>query len=117
MRRHFIWAVLIYIGILTCAAFAQDTANIAGTVTHPSGAFVPDAQVTFVQTATQFTRTVATGSNGEYVASSIPTGEYSVTVVKPGLEKLVRRGVILTAASTLAVDLQLAGGAKARPFR
>jgi protocatechuate 3,4-dioxygenase beta subunit len=67
-------------------AYAQDTATISGTVTDPSGASVADAQVTLVNTATQFTRMVTTSANGEYVASSIPTGEYSITVLKPGVE-------------------------------
>ena len=91
---------------------AQDTATISGTVSDPSGASVANAQLTFVNTATQFTRVVTTNSNGEYVASSIPTGEYTITVVAPGFEKLVRSGVILTAATTLTVDLQLAVGSQ-----
>ena len=91
---------------------AQDTATISGTVTDQSGASVPVAQVTLVNTATQFTRVVETNASGEYVASSIPTGAYAITVTKTGFEKLQRSGVQLTAATTLTVDLQIAVGSE-----
>lgn len=113
MGRHFLIALLC-LGIVLGVACAQDTATITGTVSDPSGASVADAQVTLVNAATQFTRVVTTNSNGEYVASSIPTGEYSISVLKPGFEKLVRSGAILTAASTLTIDLQLAVGSQTR---
>jgi hypothetical protein len=92
---------------------AQDTATIVGTVTDPSGAAVPGAQLTFNNIATQFTRVVQTSPSGEYVASSIPTGAYLITVSKPGFQTLQRSGVQLTAASTLSVDLQLKVGSPA----
>jgi len=91
---------------------AQDTATIAGTVTDQSGAAVPAAQVTLVNVATQFTRTMETNASGQYVAPTIPTGNYEVTVVKKGFERLQRSGIQLTAASTLSVDLQLALGSE-----
>jgi hypothetical protein len=89
---------------------AQDTATIAGNVTDQSGASVPGAQVILVNSATQFRRTVETNASGQYVAPTIPTGSYIITVVKPGFERLERSGIQLTAASTLSVDLQLAVG-------
>jgi Carboxypeptidase regulatory-like domain len=95
-----------------CALFAQDTATIVGTVTDPSGAAVADAQVVLVNVATQFSRSVQTGATGQYVAPSIPTGSYQITVSKAGFQKLARSGVELTAASTLNVDLQLAVGSQ-----
>jgi Carboxypeptidase regulatory-like domain len=91
---------------------AQDTATIVGTVTDQSGAFVAGAKVTLVNQATQFTRSVETSATGQYVASSIPTGNYEITVLNAGFKQLKRSGVELTAASTLTVDLQLSLGAE-----
>ena len=105
-------SVVLFLAALLPIAHAQDTATIAGTVSDPSGASAADAQVTLVNTGTQFTRVVTTNDSGQYVASPIPTGEYTITVVKPGFEKLVRSGVIVTAASTVSVDLQLAVGSQ-----
>ena len=92
------------------ALYGQDTATIVGTVTDPSGAAVADAQVLLVNIATQLSRSVQTSANGQYVAPSIPTGAYQITVSKQGFQKLIRSGVELTAASTLNVDLQLSVG-------
>jgi hypothetical protein len=89
---------------------AQDTATIVGTVTDPSGAAVAGAGVVLVNLATQFSRSVETAASGQYVAPSIPTGSYQITVTKDGFQKLVRTGIVLTAASTLNVDLQLKVG-------
>jgi hypothetical protein len=91
---------------------AQGTATILGTVTDSSGAVVAGAQVTVVNVATQFTRVVQTNDSGEYVASAVPTGSYSVTVQKTGFERLERSGLELTAASRLQVDLQLIVGSQ-----
>ncbi|MFZ0589287.1 MAG: carboxypeptidase regulatory-like domain-containing protein [Bryobacteraceae bacterium] len=97
---------------LACMASAQDTSTIVGTLTDQSSAAVPDAQVTLLNMAMQFTRVVQSNANGQYVASSIPTGSYTITVIKSGFEKLQRAGVVLTAASTLTVDMQLAVGSQ-----
>ena len=91
---------------------AQDTATIVGTVTDQSGAFVAGAQVTLVNQATQFTRVVETNASGQYVASSIPTGSYVITVLNTGFKQIKRSGIQLTAASTLTVDLKLSLGAE-----
>src|SRR6185437_6023755 len=91
---------------------AQDTASIVGTVTDASGAAVADARVTLINAATQFTRTLATNSDGQYVASAIPPGEYEVRVEKQGFQKLARTGIRLTTASKLNVDLQLIVGSQ-----
>jgi hypothetical protein len=91
---------------------AQDTATITGNVTDPSGSAVPNAQVTLLNTGTQFTRTVETSSSGQYIAASIPTGTYTVTAAARGFQKLERSGVQLTAASTENVDLTLTVGSE-----
>ena len=89
---------------------AQVTATIAGTVTDQSGAVVPDANVMLVNEATQFVRSVNTDANGAYVASAIPSGAYSITVSKPGFQRLQRSGVQAAVATTVTVDLQLSVG-------
>jgi hypothetical protein len=93
------------------AIHAQVSATIAGTVSDQSGAVVPEADVMLVNEATQFTRAVQTNANGEYVASAIPIGNYSITVSKAGFQQIKRVGVQLAVATTVTVDLQLSVGA------
>lgn len=84
--------------------------TIVGTVTDAAGATVPDAKVTLTNEGTHFVRVVETNANGQYVASSIPTGEYSISVEKQGFDRAVRAGVQLTAADTATVDFKLTVG-------
>ena len=106
-------AQVAFFSFLAASALqAQGTATILGTVTDPSGASVAGAQVTVINIATQFTRTVDTNDSGEYVASALPTGTYSVSVAKTGFQKLERSGLELTTAARLQVDLQLSVGSQ-----
>jgi hypothetical protein len=98
-----IWRVPLFM-------YGQDTATVVGTVTDPSGAAVPEARITLVNQATQFTRVVDTNAAGQFAAPSLPTGNYSVTVARAGFRRLTRPGLQLTAVSTVSVDLQLAVG-------
>jgi hypothetical protein len=84
---------------LCITSFAQkDTGAIAGTARDSSGAVVAGAQVTItdVDRGTNFITT--TGQQGEYVASPLKIGRYSVTVEKQGFKKAV--------AGPITVDVQ-----------
>lgn len=104
----------LFVLLIGTVAYGQQTGNIVGTVHDPSGAVVPDASVKITNTETQFQRVVKSNDSGEYAAPSLPTGTYSITVDKAGFEKLNRAGVILTGATTVAVELQLAVGSDAQ---
>jgi hypothetical protein len=84
--------------------------TIVGTVTDQAGANVPSATITLSNDATGFRRTAVSNDSGQYVAYSIPTGIYTLTVAQPGFETLVRSGVEVTAAATVTVDLKLSLG-------
>jgi len=93
------------------ALFSQaQSGTIVGAVTDQAGAVIPAAKITLVNEGTQFTRVATTNASGQYVAYSVPTGAYTVTVEQAGFQKLVRSGIRLTAADTLTVDLQLRVG-------
>src|SRR5260370_4636297 len=84
--------------------------TIVGTVSDQGGSTIPEASVTVVNQGTQFTRVLTTGSSGQYDAEAFPTGQITITVEHPGFEKLVRSGVVLTAADTLTINLLLTVG-------
>ncbi len=81
--------------------------TIVGTVTDQEGAVVPNATIALVNDATGFRRTAVSNDSGQYVAYSLPTGAYTLTVAQPGFETLLRRGVEVTSAATLTIDLKL----------
>jgi hypothetical protein len=57
--------------LLSASAWAQATAQLAGTVRDESGAVLPGPTVTVTQTDTGFTRTVVTDGSGAYVMPNL----------------------------------------------
>lgn len=62
------------------------TADIVGTVTDATGAVVANAQVVAKNLATNVSRTVTTGSSGDYSFNLLQPGHYSVTVTASGFK-------------------------------
>ncbi len=91
---------------------AQSTyGTILGTVHDASGAVVPGAQVTLLNTGTTATRTGNTDSDGNYAFRNIDVGTYKVSVAAPNFQDLSMPEVSLTARETRRADatLKLAG--------
>jgi hypothetical protein len=76
---------------LTASAFSQGiaTGSISGTVTDPSGAVVPDAKVTAVDTATNQTFVGETNAAGLISLRSLPVGSYKVTITTKNFRSVV----------------------------
>lgn len=63
------------------------TGSIVGTITDPSGAAVPGAVITVTNEATGIVAIRLTAdSSGNYVATTLPLGRYSVTVEATGFK-------------------------------
>jgi carboxypeptidase family protein/TonB-dependent receptor-like protein len=103
-------AVLLVL-LTTTNAFGQAvTGTILGRVTDTTSAIVPNAAITIQNTATGFSQTVQTDSDGRYSARNLPLGTYTVTVQQAGFRTEVRSGIVLTVASEIAVNVELAVG-------
>src|ERR1700678_4507650 len=62
------------------------TATMFGTITDSTGALVPNAKVTLVQTETNFTRIATTKADGSFREEFLPVGPYKVTAAAPGFK-------------------------------
>jgi len=84
-------------------------ARIRGTITDPSGAGVPDAQVTATSAATHVAVTVPTANDGSFQFLALPVGEYNVAVTKPGFRNFTARGIqlALNQVYDLPISLEL----------
>jgi len=72
MRKAYFIAMVSLVLLFTVAAFAQGGARgeITGTVTDPTGAVIPKAEVTITNQETGVTeRTITTGSQGTFTAT------------------------------------------------
>ena len=107
-------AVLAMTVALTSAAYAQAvTASLSGVLTDESGGVLPGASVTATQTSTGAKRTVVTGSNGEYIFTSLPIGPYKLAATMPGFNAFEQTGITLNVGDTRSVNISLKVGAMA----
>ncbi|ADV83498.1 TonB-dependent receptor domain-containing protein [Terriglobus saanensis] len=90
------------------SAFAQlSTATVFGNITDTSGAAVPNATITLVQTDTNFTRAAISKGDGTYREEFLPLGPYKVTVAAPGFKTLERTGIVLSVMQNAELSLTL----------
>ncbi|MEN6602376.1 MAG: carboxypeptidase-like regulatory domain-containing protein, partial [Bryobacteraceae bacterium] len=104
-------ASAVALALLVPAAVAQETTgNIAGVVKDPSGAVLPDVNVTVLNKATNRTIVVKTSAVGAYQARDLAPGRYSITFEKSGFSKSALPDVLLLLGKTVKADMELAVG-------
>jgi hypothetical protein len=92
--------------LLTCMpVFGQEsTGNIAGTVTDPSGAVVPDVSVTITNLANHRVYTTRTVGDGTYRMQDLAPGRYSVVFEKSGFSRYDVTDSSVLVGKTLRLD-------------
>jgi len=105
-------SVLLVFGLFVVTglpAFAQTiTGDITGVVTDHTGAVLPNATVTVVNTGTNLSRSATTNDAGNYRIPNLSIGEYKVTAIAQGFKTAVitaevRAGAIVQASFKMAV--------------
>jgi len=99
------------LAVLAAMLSAQTTGSIEGTVTDPSGAPVPDANVAIKQEQTGVVIPVKTNSTGYFLANNLPPGSYEISVNQPGFKKFSVTSIKLDATARVRRDITLAVGA------
>src|ERR1700733_1781430 len=102
MKKLFTLIALLFVTAL--AGYGQATSvnggSIQGTITDPTGAVVPDANINITATDTGTVRIVTTDSAGFYSVGPLNPGNYTVTVTKGGFQKLSVTTVVRTGTAT-----------------
>ena len=103
-------------GILTlccvAAVFGQkDTGAIVGTVLDVSGGSVPGAQISAVNTATNFAYHAVTDAAGQYVMSPVRVGTYRLSVAASGFKTELVESLTLEVQQRARIDFKLQPGA------
>ncbi|RMG49471.1 MAG: hypothetical protein D6723_13760, partial [Acidobacteria bacterium] len=93
-------------------AFSQTaaTATILGTVTDPTGAVLPGAEVELLNTATSQSRKQITNEAGQYVFTYVLPGPYKITVTAQGFRQAVIPLVKVDVAKSYTVNVTLEVG-------
>ena len=89
------------------------TGSVTGTVTDPTGAVVPNAQVTAHNTGTGVDTQATTNAAGVYSIRFLPIGQYEVTVAGTGFATAKLPAFALEVDQTVKFDAHLqTGGAQ-----
>ena len=121
-RRSVSLAALM-LGILllfgtTCGHAQAVYATIHGTVTDNTGAVVPGAAVTALNTSTGISTKAVTDGSGYYTFPQLQTGgPYTVTVNATGFQKFQQNGVMLNVNGNPAVDAHLSVGSNTQTIQ
>jgi len=113
MNHYFAWVVaLLMSSCLALGAMAQSNrGRISGQVTDASGAVIPGSQITIENLGTHVARNLVTNSDGNYVATDIEPGVYSVKAEAKNFKSVVREHVQVEVANDIKIDFQLQPGA------
>ena len=84
--------------------------TLSGTITDPSGAAVPKAQVLIKNSATGVTRTIETNAEGFYSAANLLPGAYEVAVSATGFNTGVKTGITINVGSEPVFSMTLQVG-------
>jgi carboxypeptidase family protein len=99
--------------LLSLPAFGQlNLGSITGTVTDASGGVITGASVTVTDVERGVSRTLTTDSAGEYSATSLTPGSYSVKAEFTGFQTMNRTGVSVGVGQAVRVDLAMQPGSQ-----
>src|SRR5437763_12318048 len=106
-----IGSLFVLLVICASAALAQTgTSGISGTVRDVNGAVVPNATVTAKNEATNVSQNQNTTDAGLFAFTSLPVGDYTISVEKSGFKTFKKTGNALEVGTPLTVDATMEVG-------
>lgn len=107
------WMLSFMLGaLLPAMGWTQSiNASISGTLSDPSGAVVPNAELTLTAVGTGAVAKVATGPDGLYSFPNLPPGLYELKATAQGFRDFVQKGIEVAMNAVLRVDVRLELGA------
>ena len=109
--RHLVSGIAAMLTVLlaipSIARAQAVTGTLLGNITDASGAAVPGATVTAIETQTNISRQTVSNEAGHYIFSSLKNGTYSVEAELQGFRKVIRQNVRVDVNTTMRVDLTL----------
>jgi hypothetical protein len=93
------------------AAAQVSGGTVTGTVTDQTGAVVPNAHVTIVDTATSIVRDITANNDGAFSAPNLTPGHYDATAQAPGFKTEVQANLQINVGAVKIVNFVLTVGA------
>ena len=82
-------------------------ATLSGTVTDPTGAVIPNAEISIQNTATGVARAVTTDTSGFYSAPNLLPGSYKVTATAKGFTTIAESGITLRVGAQQTLNMSM----------
>jgi len=99
--------------LLPCASRLQAQVlygQLVGTVQDPSGSVIASAKIAILNKGTGLSRETLSDELGRYTFTTLPTGNYDVTVNAAGFKPLTQTGVEITVNSVRTIDIRMEVG-------
>lgn len=110
----FVALCLFLVGLGLCSPLygQQGTATLSGQVTDPTGAAVPGAKVSVIDTATGLPQNTTADSTGYFRVTALNPGTpYTLQVTAQGFKAYSTTGIVLHVGQTVAINPKLELGA------
>jgi len=99
---------ILFVFLTTVSVFAQaGTSSVRGLVKDPQGNVVAGAAVALTNSATSFSRTTTTTTDGVFTFEQVPVGDYRIEVTATGFKKALLTDVHALIAKVVPVDVTL----------
>lgn len=108
--RRILPALLLCLACSGPALYAQSSASVSGTVTDPTGAVIPGAQIVLTNTDTNVATKTATNGSGAYSITGIVPGNYSIKVTRDGFETATEKSIVLQVGQAALFNFKLVPG-------
>ncbi len=109
-RIHRIGLAASGLALLATPAFAQFRASIQGTVTDSTGAIVPNASLTLLDTDTNRSLTATSNASGTYNFNALAPDHYTLTTTAAGFQKNIIANVPINPDEASSVNVSMALG-------
>ena len=109
---HFLLTLVLIAFAPSLVAQSAGTGALAGTITDPSGAVVPNVTITLTSTDTNQVRTATTGADGNYKFALLPPGTYRIRFSAAGFKTAEVSAVTVNVTETPVLDRALEVGAQ-----
>jgi outer membrane receptor protein involved in Fe transport len=99
------WLPVVLLCFLACTNAGAQTSRgvISGRVVDTTGAVIPGATVTLISSSTGTKQDLLSSETGDFVFAAVLPGTYEITVELPGMKRLSKTNINMTASERLAL--------------
>ena len=98
--------------VLLCGSVCaqSDRGTVTGTVSDPTGAAVPRAEVVAIEGSSGAEYKANTTDTGNFTIASVPAGAYDLTVTASGFKTYLQKGITIQVAQIARLNVMLQVG-------